>query len=140
MNETQEWILRILENLHEKVDPEVRRTVLAGCGRGCLSRGLIEKAKKATAGARDDDEILERLSTIWGHLKRDGKGWSVTYDTCYCPVAKGLAGEGLPASFCDCSRGWILELVESVLERPIDVEILGTVQRGAEACRFRLRL
>jgi len=88
----------------------------------------------------DDEEALKRLSRIWGHLKRDEDGWSVTYDKCYCPVAKGLAGQDFPASFCDCSRGWILELVESVLKRPIDVEILGTVQRGAEACRFRLRL
>jgi len=51
MKETQEWILRILANLDERVDPEVRRTALAGCGRGCLSRGFVEKERKATGPA-----------------------------------------------------------------------------------------
>jgi len=40
------------------------------------------------------------------------------------------------ASFCNCSRGWLMEIFETVLEEPVTVEMEDSIMKGGEQCRF----
>jgi hypothetical protein len=57
----------------------------------------------------------------------------------YVERLKGFEGE-VPHSYCYCSVGWVKEMFEQALGRPIEVEVEASVLRGDEACRLRVSL
>ena len=139
MTHLQRWVKTLMDGLDAQVDEETRAEILEACGRGCIPRSFIRKAQACRRGARDTGEFLDRLSQRWSHLQRDGDDIYVTYEKCYCPLVKAYSGE-LSPSFCNCSRGWIKELFESVLERPVSVDLEKSIKRGDDLCRLRVRL
>ena len=50
------------------------------------------------------------------------------------------SSERLPDTFCYCSRGWMKEVFETIVEKPVDVNLIESVKRGGEACRFTVRI
>jgi len=46
----------------------------------------------------------------------------------------------LPASYCLCSVGWVLEMFEIVAQKPVRVDLVQSVKRGASSCKFLVRL
>jgi predicted hydrocarbon binding protein len=139
MKHLHKWIKSLMENLDAKVDEETRVKVLENCGRTCISRSFIKRAQACKNSARNIDEFLDKLSQIWSHLQRDGDNIYVAYERCYCPLVKAYPDK-LSPTFCNCSRGWIKELFESVLERPVNIELEKSIRQGDDVCRFRVRL
>ena len=87
---------------------------------------------------------MDRLITAlqkWigkGHARRDGDAVHVVYPKCLCHlVAKGPPV--LPDTYCLCSSGWLKEMFEAAVSSPVDVEVLGSVKRGADQCSFTVR-
>jgi hypothetical protein len=57
---------------------------------------------------------------------------------CFCPLA--AAGvEALPQEYCYCGAGWGKIIWEFILERPVAVEVCGSLMAGDEACSFIIR-
>jgi predicted hydrocarbon binding protein len=139
MKHLHRWIKSLIDNLDAHVDEKTRVKVLENCGRTCISRDLIKKAQACKNSAKDIEEFLDKLSQIWSHLQRDDDEIHVVYEKCYCPLVKAYP-EKLSPTFCNCSRGWIKELFESVLERPVDVEIEKSIRQGDDVCKFRVLL
>lgn len=139
MKHMHKWIESLMEMLDDRVSPDVRIEIFEACGRGCVPQSFIRSAQACKHEAEDDDDFLKRLSKVWGHLKIDGKKVYAVYEKCYCPLVRAYPGE-LSSTFCNCSRGWIKELFESALGREVDVEILSTIRRGDDVCRFEIRL
>jgi predicted hydrocarbon binding protein len=100
---------------------------------------MIAKAKKTKTNSKDIDEFLVKLSKNWKHLKLDGNRIHVEYEKCYCPLVRDYH-EKLPVTFCNCSRGWLKELFESALEKPVEVKLEKSIKRGDKTCRFRVLL
>jgi hypothetical protein len=46
----------------------------------------------------------------------------------------------MPDSYCYCSVGWVKEMFEQALERPVEVRLEASVLRGDEACQLRVLL
>ena len=46
----------------------------------------------------------------------------------------------LPDTYCNCSRGWLLEVFENITGKPASVELLSSIRRGGADCRFVVRL
>ena len=70
---------------------------------------------------------------------REGDVVKVTYPRCFCPLVSDFK-EPLSASYCFCSAGWLKEVYETVSGKPVTVEIVETVKRGAQRCRFNVKL
>jgi predicted hydrocarbon binding protein len=100
---------------------------------------MIERAKKTMKNSKDIDEFLVKLSKNWKHLKLDGDNIHVEYEKCYCPLVRDCH-EKLSATFCNCSRGWVKELFESALEKPVKVRLEKSIKSGDRTCRFRVIL
>jgi len=98
---------------------------------------MIARAKKIKKNSKNIEEFLDKLSKNWKHLKLDGNKVYVEYEKCYCPLVRDYK-ETLPATFCNCSRGWLKELFESALEKPVEVKLEKSIKRGDEICRFRV--
>ena len=73
----------------------------------------------------------------FGKVIEPGHIYELGYEKCTCP--KVLSGEVTDPEQCECSRQSILYIL-SCLEpdSKFEVEILETVLRGAEHCRFRI--
>jgi len=127
-----------LEGMDKELDEETRVKILEGCGRNCASLSLIKKAQALKARSKDMDEFLDELSKVWNHLKREGDGVYVVYEKCYCPLVGKYPGN-LSASYCNCSRGWIKEVFEKTLRKPVEVKLIASIKQGDKACKFEVR-
>jgi len=100
---------------------------------------MIAKVKKTKTNSKDIDEFLVNLSKDWKHLKLDGNKIHVEYEKCYCPLVRDCH-EKLSATFCNCSHGWLKELFESALEKPVKVKLEKSIKNGDKICKFRVML
>ena len=63
------------------------------------------------------------------------------YHYCHCPWVKESLREGkseVPAVFCNCSAGFHKRMWEVVLGHAVKCEVLESVLKGDERCRFRI--
>ena len=74
----------------------------------------------------------------FGKVIEPGHIYELGYEQCTCP--KVLSGKVTDPEQCECSRQSILYIL-SCLEpdSKFEVDVLETVLRGAEHCRFRIR-
>jgi len=133
------WIKNVLEGLDTEVDEKTRIKILENCGRKCAPQSLIKKAQTLKKQSETTEEFLKKLSKAWKHLKIEDGHVYVEYEKCYCPLVRAYKGE-LSKSFCNCSRGWIRQVLESALGKPVDVEIERTVKQGASSCKFHVHI
>ena len=61
----------------------------------------------------------------------------LTYNKCYCPIVQN-SQPGAFKNFCDCSRGWLKENFEAVLEKQVGVELEDSIMRGGNQCKFTI--
>lgn len=131
------WVTNLLDALDGMVDEETRVKVLEGCGRKCIGESFLAKAQALAKKSKNTDEFLDKLCKVWKHLHVDKNGVFAVYEQCYCPMVKAYKGK-LSPSFCNCSVGWIKELFERSLDKPVKVEKLGTIKQGSKQCKFKI--
>jgi hypothetical protein len=131
-----------MQVLDREVDQETRRMVMEACGRRCMSATTIKKARSLQQEARDLDGLLDRLNQAHiggGYLEREGTVIRAAYDRCYCgSVSK--TREPFSATYCHCSCGWYRQLFETLLDRQVEVELLGSIIQGDERCQFLIHI
>jgi predicted ArsR family transcriptional regulator len=132
-----QWLVDLLKEVEGHVDEERLANILEGRGRACIGATYINKAKDAAKNAKDVDEFLDNLATAVRMLKREGDKVYMVYPKCYCHKLKGVKGD-VPGSYCYCSVGWVKEMFEQALGRPVEVKLEASVLRGDEACRLRV--
>ena len=54
-------------------------------------------------------------------------------------IAKDIP-EGLSDTYCYCSLGWMKETFGAVMGKPVGVELIQSIVRGAETCKFAITL
>jgi predicted hydrocarbon binding protein len=133
------WIKSLMDGLEAQIGEETRAKILENCGRNCISRNFVKKAQTLKKNAKDVNDFLDKLGQSWKHLQRKGNNVYVIYETCYCPLVRGYP-EKLSPAFCNCSRGWIKELFESALERPVDVTLEKSIKQGDDTCMLKVHL
>jgi len=132
----QVWIANLVDNLDSKLDPESRRAVMESCGRACARRSSVAQAARGGV-----DGLVAVLAKHLGaeNASRHGGTVRLRYTKCYCPlVADGP--ERLSGTWCECSRGWVLELFQAAAGKPVEVELLSSIKRGDPNCDFVVRL
>lgn len=135
----QEWLRSLLENLDVQLDEKTRTALMESCGRACARRGSLAGLAKACQG--DVNKFVAGLAQHVGreNARRDGDTIQLVYPRCYCPlVAEGPAK--LSNTFCNCSRGYVLEIFETVVGRAVSVKLTHAIKRGDPFCKFIVRL
>jgi effector-binding domain-containing protein len=61
---------------------------------------------------------------------------------CHCPFVREAIrkGEKISPTFCGCASGWFVRFWEGVIKKPVYVEVLASVLRGDDSCRFAIHL
>lgn len=147
-----EWVKGAMERLDALVDEETRVQIMESCGYSCaeVNWRVLERAKARRSKFRSVDEFLaaEQQKPMAGtRLIREGQTLyqfytprTFTYPMrCYCALLRGLPdNEEVSATYCHCSKGFIKNFWESVLERPVEVEVIQSAVSGASECKFAI--
>jgi predicted hydrocarbon binding protein len=136
---TEGWIRHLVESMDEHLDEKTKARVMESCGRACARSGPVHAARECQG---DLERWLDTLRKWHGgeeHIQQEGDVVRVVCDRCLCPAAKDIQ-EGLSDTFCACSLGWMKETFGAVMGRPVDVELVQSIKRGAEICEFAITL
>jgi predicted hydrocarbon binding protein len=139
MKHSHKWIAVLLEQPDSEVDAPARVRVLENCGRACIPNSFVARARECRQQAKDMDDFLARLGKVWSHVHSEGDEVYVVYEKCYCPLVKDFPGQ-LSPTWCQCSQGWVKQLFEGVLDRPVELELMRSIRQGDECCRFTVHL
>jgi hypothetical protein len=130
----EDWVVALMENMKEQLDEKTRCALMEACGRDCAKRGAIALAESCKGNLKKMVDSLQRSPYIDIVFKK-GEPIKVSYKKCLCElVSKGP--ERLPCTYCECSKGWLLQMFETVTQKPIQVKIIQTIKRGGESCDF----
>ncbi len=130
---TRRWAHNILASI-DSTSEETRRRLMESCGRNCARSSVVNSA------ARCRGDLGKFLGTMRKWIGKDnvlleGNRIDLTYDRCLCPLPLEVP-ESLASTFCNCSRGWLLEMFELVVGRPVEVELVSSIKAGGDKCRF----
>ena len=134
---SREWIMAAVACLEAQLPAEKAIGVLEECGRACARKGAV---KMAIECAGDLDKLLAGLRGWIGasNVRRTGNTITLVYTKCYCPNVRDV--DAVPAAYCNCSRGWVREMFETVTGKPCDVALLSSIKRGDPECVFTVRV
>ncbi len=135
-----EFVAVALDRLETVKGEDTAGRVMEACSCDCQihaekARGLYEKA----GGDMDAFiKLLIRDTAVFGRMEREGDILNVIYPRCIC-WAKFAAGKISP-TFCHCGNGYVKQLFEGALGRPVQVEMMKSIAAGDEECRFAVHL
>jgi len=151
---TAEWVRGVMERLDALVSEETRIQIMENCGRDCadVNKRVIDRAKLNRKKFKSADEFLEaeqkkpmtgtRLVTESNVLYQFYTPKAFTRPKrCYCGLLRGLPDRTtVSKTYCHCSKGFVKKFWESVLERPVKVELIQSAVSGANECKFAIHL
>jgi len=135
----EQWISTLMTNLESQIDEKKRTALMESCGRACARRSSVHAVAASCKG--DSGKFVQSLAKFLGKDNVVLKAGVIrlTYPKCYCElVADGPAR--LPDAYCCCSQGWVKEMFETAAGKPVAVETLQTIKRGADSCKFVIRI
>jgi predicted ArsR family transcriptional regulator len=137
-----EFMKSIIDNLERQFPEDVRVKVLENCGRRCIGASTIEKAKRIRRNTGDLIELIDDLNKQHiggGRLRLEDNKVSVEYVKCYCGMVS-KAKERFSSTYCNCSRGYLLELFEQIFQKPVKVDLVESIIQGSKSCKFIVHL
>jgi predicted hydrocarbon binding protein len=135
---TEKWIKNLIASLDKLVDEETRKLIFERCGRECIGKRNVTKARKVFLKSENIEDFLYKYSKVNEHLHHEDDGVYLVYPKCYCPVVKNIPPGQLSATYCECSKGWAKELFEGATGRQVEVVREKTILSGDEECRFKI--
>jgi predicted hydrocarbon binding protein len=112
--------------------------LMESCGRACARAGAVKSAQ-ACGGDLSKFKSQMRRWVGKSHVTTDGRTVHIVYDKCYCRLDDEVSRQ-LGDTHCYCSLGWLKEMFETVLGKPVKAELLESIKRGGTKCRFVVQL
>jgi predicted hydrocarbon binding protein len=135
----QDWIQSLLANMDAQLDEPTRARLMETCGRACARRDSVANLSRAAGG--DIGKLVEAMAGHVGkeNAVREGDVVRLRYSKCYCPLV-GAGPARLSKTWCECSRGWVLEVFGAVAGKPVAVELTKSLKRGDPHCEFLIHV
>ncbi len=134
----EKWLKSLLKNMDEQLDEAERMKLMESCGRDCARRQAIRIAESC----KDDlDLFLKKMASILGsgNVQKQKDTIHLKYSKCYCHLVNKNPNR-LSRTYCFCSRGWVMEMFETCMGKPIRVELLKSIKQGHPYCYFLIKL
>ncbi|UCD00691.1 MAG: hypothetical protein JSV23_07305 [Promethearchaeota archaeon] len=124
----------------EEIPLETRKKIMGKSGETCALAGSFKIAKKIAEETTEIEQIIAKINNQvpWcGKWKLDGNKISSTCLECGCPLIRNkiVVPNG---TFCYCSVGWTKKIFETLLKRPVDVELKKSKGAGDDICKFNI--
>jgi predicted ArsR family transcriptional regulator len=136
------WIGNLMEDLEAIVGVDSAKAVMEACGQQCIGLSVLEKAKRLQQESHDIEDLLEKLNNAHiggGYFRREEDHIYASYERCYCG---SVSKTRLPITtiYCQCSCGWYRKLFETILGKPVRVELVDSIIHGASTCQFIIHI
>ncbi len=147
------WVKGAMERLDAVVDEKSRVKAMQDCGYNCAEKN--KRVIEAAVSRRKRFATVEEFLTA--ELKKPMKGTKlsvesdVLYQTytpkafthpmrCYCGLLRALPlNESISRTYCICSKGFVEKFWETVLQKPVKVDLLQSAVSGASECKFAIQ-
>ena len=145
-----EWLPRFFATMDRTLDEQSRRKLMEANGKACFAAfagppktqpgpDAFEKFKAwIEEKGKDRGYSIEGRVISFEFTSSAETGQSSAESICLCPMAEAQTSKTLSPTFCLCSVGYVQEMHERVLGRPVEVELVDSVLRGGKRCRFRM--
>lgn len=138
------WWKGAVEQLEKLVGKETTVRIMENCGRQCCGATHRKHAKQFMSESKSIEEFLDKMNKKGiggGRFKLKDRNTIVGgYNRCYCGQVSRTKEPFSTNTYCQCGVGWIKQLFESALEKPVDVELLQSVIMGAKSCEFIIHI
>lgn len=146
------WVRRFFEAIDQTLDEPSRERLMTANGRSCYA---------AYAGAPKKQPGPDAVEELRAWIAKDGKkqgyaleGQAISFEfvgsaetgqaspesVCLCPTAEAQKAGSFSPTYCLCSVGYVQEMHERLLGRPVKVELVDAVLRGGKRCKFRMTI
>ena len=134
----RDWLSSLMTSMDQHLDEKSKIKALEGCGRACAGKHAKKEALRSKGNL---DGWLAQMKKWIGanNVQKKGNKIHLTYSKCLCPLV-GSIEPLLSETFCNCSRGWLLENFEIVTGKPVKVRMEDSIQMGGKDCRFSVQL
>ncbi len=109
-------------------------------GEACALTGSFKIAKKIAEESTEINDIIAKANDQipWcGNWKMEGSKISSVCLECGCPLIRNKIV--LPnRTFCYCSVGWAKKIFETLLKKPVDVNLEKSKGSGDDICKFNI--
>lgn len=144
------WLRRFFEAMDRTLDDATRKKLMMANGKSCFAAYAGPPKKQPGPDALDK-------FTAWIAQQGKDKGYSIegkvisfefvgSAETgqaspekiCLCPTAEAQKPGQISPTYCLCSVGYVKEMHERMLGRPVEVELVDSVLIGGKRCKFRM--
>jgi len=127
-----------MKNMDQHLEEKEKIKLLEECGRACARSHAQKEAVKFQGNL---DGWLGTVKKWVGaeNVRKDKNVVQVMYSKCFCPLVKD-SPPLLSETYCNCSRGWLKEVFETVVGDPVEVNLEDSIMRGGKQCRFTVLL
>ncbi len=133
-----DWIKNLMDNMDQHLADKKKINLLEECGRAC-ARGHAKQEAMKYEGQLDGWLATMEKWIGKGNIRKERKVVKVIYDKCFCPLVQ--TGPPLNSgTYCNCSRGWLKEVFETVIGKKVEVELNESIMGGGKKCRFSVFL
>ena len=145
----EKWVTRFMDVLDNNVDDATFNKIMEDNGRRCFHNRLEETGQKIptmtleefTVWVKENDrDGMFRIegNTVYFQVKKSARtGKYVRPGQCVCQFAESRP-EGLSPRYCHCSIGYVREWFSQKISKPVEVELLTSVLRGDDWCKFKI--
>ncbi|MBN2226106.1 MAG: hypothetical protein JW763_01950 [candidate division Zixibacteria bacterium] len=148
------WIRDLLNNMDNILDNDTKIKLMHACGRSCHidafgvagdEKPTDETAQRWMAYLRNAGYDITRAGNLtivqysWGRDHQNPWGLMIKDGYCLCPIVESIPKD-LSPTFCNCSAGYVKEMFRRYLGKPVDVELVETLQMGGTDCRFKITI
>jgi len=139
----QVWVQRLVENMDGQLDEPARLKLMEACGRACFRRTHGE-APPAKPQPGDLERALAQMTQYFGEecVRKEGNAIHLSYGSsgrCLCPLVEG-GPPRLSRTYCQCSVGYLKEIFERAVGKPVEVTLVESLKQGGQACRFTVQV
>lgn len=144
LNHVSHWIRGILHSLKE-CDEETQRRLLETAGKFCALRASVPIVSKIAKEESDEKRRLEQVKELihFPNIHQEEKlgemfirvEYTEEDEPCICPLVQYGIIDKTPL-LCDCTRGWLKNNFEALLQKSVTVSLEKSALRGDKYCSF----
>jgi hypothetical protein len=145
----EKWAVRFFNVLDQNLDEATRRKIMMANGKACYINWITETKQQIRPVTLEQLKGWIDQNVKDGSMSYDGNviyfqysgaaetGLPSTDNQCLCPFVETKPA-GLSPTYCHCSVGYVKEMHDGMLGKPVEVELLGSVLRGDPRCKFKI--
>lgn len=135
-------VKEVMERFDNIVEDESKRyNVMETLGNQCV-QNFLKVAEEVKNKSKNEDEIVKNLNEKLGAelFKLDGRKIHSTLNRCFCHWGVKETKVPISKTYCHCSLGWMKSLFKTLLDKPVEVDLIQSVITGSNSCKFVIHL